>query len=99
MDAIDFPNLHHRSGAFARIWLRRILLGFDDDWPEDIQRSSRISLIIFAYVTWLYRLVVFLGLAVLVYFFFFKVLGIILMVVGAYLVYLATYMVRTKYVA
>jgi putative peptide zinc metalloprotease protein len=81
MDAIDFPNLHQRSGAFARIWLRRVLLGFDDDWPEDIQGNGRISLIIFAFVTWLYRLVVFFGLALLVYYFFFKVLGIILMVV------------------
>jgi len=81
MDAIDFPNLHQRSGAFARIWLRRVLLGFNDAWPEDIQSNNRTLLIVFAFMTWLYRLVVFLGLAVLVYYFFFKILGIILMVV------------------
>ncbi|MEE9580227.1 MAG: efflux RND transporter periplasmic adaptor subunit, partial [Nitrosomonadaceae bacterium] len=81
MDAIDFPNLHQRSGAFARIWLRRVLLGFNDAWPEDIQSNGRTLLIVFAFMTWLYRLVVFLGLAVLVYYFFFKILGIILMVV------------------
>ena len=80
MDAIDFPNLHQRSGAFARIWLRRVLLGFNDAWPEDIQSNGRTALIVFAFMTWLYRLVVFLGLALLVYYFFFKILGIILMV-------------------
>ncbi len=81
MDAVDFPNLHQRSGAFARIWLRRVLLGFNDVWPEDIQGNGKTFLIVFAFMTWLYRLVVFLGLALLVYYFFFKVLGIILMVV------------------
>ncbi|TFH07454.1 MAG: HlyD family efflux transporter periplasmic adaptor subunit, partial [Nitrosomonadales bacterium] len=80
-DAIDFPNLHQRAGEFARIWLRRFLLGFNDAWPEDIQKNNRVLLIVFAFVTWLYRLIVFLGLAVLVYYFFFKVLGIILMAV------------------
>ena len=80
-DAIDYPNLHQRSGEFARVWLRHVLLGFNDDWPEDIQNNSRAFLILFAFMTWLYRLVVFLGLAVLVYYFFFKVLGILLMAV------------------
>jgi putative peptide zinc metalloprotease protein len=80
-DAIDYPNLHQRSGEFARIWLRRVLLGFNDAWPEDIRNKSRVFLILFAFMTWIYRLVVFLGLAVLVYYFFFKVLGILLMAV------------------
>jgi putative peptide zinc metalloprotease protein len=80
-DAIDYPNLHQRSGKFARIWLRHVLLGFNDAWPEDIQNKSRVFLISFAFMTWMYRLVVFLGLAVLVYYFFFKVLGILLMAV------------------
>ena len=80
-DAIDFPNLHQRSGEFARIWIRQVLLGFNDEWPEDIQNKSRAFLILFAFTTWIYRLVVFLGLAVLVYYFFFKVLGILLMAV------------------
>ena len=34
----------------------------------------------FAYITWLYRLMVFLGIAVLVYHFFFKLLGIVMFV-------------------
>lgn len=80
-DTIDFPNLHQRSGEFARVWLRNTLLGFNDPWPEDIHSKSRAFLILFAFMTWVYRLVVFLGLAVIVYYFFFKVLGIFLMIV------------------
>ncbi len=80
-DLLDMPNLHERSGALARTWLRRHLLGFTDVWPENFQPTKRRWLVAFALTTWLYRLVVFLGIAVLVYLFFFKVLGIFLMVV------------------
>ena len=38
-------------------------------------------LVAFAIVTWLYRLVLFLGIALAVYLFFFKLLGIILFMV------------------
>ena len=80
-DILDFPNLHERSGAMARTWLRRTLLGFNELWPEQLHAKQGAMLISFALVTWIYRLVVFFGIALLVYFFFFKVLGIVLMVV------------------
>ena len=80
-DILDFPNLHERSGALARTWLRRTLLGFNEPWPEQLHDKQGAMLISFALATWIYRLVVFFGIALLVYFFFFKVLGIFLMVV------------------
>jgi len=80
-DVLDMPNLHERSGALAKTWLRRHLLGFQDAWPESFQPGRRGWLVAFALTTWLYRLVVFLGIALLVYLFFFKVLGLFLMVV------------------
>ena len=80
-DLLDFPNLHERSGALARTWLRRTLLGFDEPWPERVQGNGNTLLIGFALVTWLYRLFVFLGIALVVYFFFFKLLGIFLMAI------------------
>lgn len=80
-DLLDFPNLHERAGAHARIWLRRHLLGFTDPWPEHLPLRQRRALIGFACVTWLYRLVVFLGIAWAVYAFFFKALGLFLMAV------------------
>ncbi len=78
-DLLDFPNLHERGGALARTWLRRTLLGFDEPWSERTPGHGNALLIAFALATWLYRLGVFLGIAVLVYYFAFKVLGIFLM--------------------
>ena len=80
-DILDFPNLHERAGAHARIWLRRNLLGFTDPWPESLPVNQRRALVVFAFITWLYRLLIFIGIAWAVYTFFFKVLGIFLMVV------------------
>ena len=80
-DLLDFPNLHERGGALARTWLRRALLGFNEPWPERTPGHGNALLIAFALTTWIYRLAVFLGIALLVYYFFFKVLGIFLMAV------------------
>jgi putative peptide zinc metalloprotease protein len=81
-DALDMPNLHLRSGAMARTWVRRTLLGWQDEpWPETVSVRGRRWLVAFALVTWLYRLVIFMGIAAAVYYFFFKALGIFLFIV------------------
>lgn len=78
-DILDFPNLHERGGALARTWLRRTLLGFEEPWSEQTPGRGNTFLIAFALGTWIYRLTLFLGIALLVYYFCFKVLGIFLM--------------------
>ena len=80
-DLLDFPNLHERGQALARVALRRRLLGLREPWPELFPARQRRALIAFAVATWVYRLVVFTGIAVAVYLFFFKVLGIFLFAV------------------
>lgn len=80
-DAIDFPNLHERAGAMARAALRRTLLGWPEPDPEPFPPQTRRFLVTFAFITWIYRLVVFLGIAVGVYLLFFKALGIFLFAV------------------
>ena len=80
-DALDSPNLHGRSFAIARAWLRRGLFGWNEPEPELFEPKIRRMLIAFALITWIYRLVVFAGIAVAVYLFFFKALGIFLFVV------------------
>ena len=80
-DLLDFPNLHERSGAVARVWLRRSLLGWPEPEPEPLPPGQRRALVAFALLTWLYRLVVFVGIAVAVYLMFFKLLGIFLFAV------------------
>ena len=80
-DLLDFPNLHERAGAQARTALRRGILGLDEPWPEHFPARQRRGLVAFAIGTWLYRLVLFAGIAVAVYLLFFKVLGIFLFLV------------------
>jgi len=80
-DVLDFPNLHERAGAMAKAFMRRKLLGLNDPDPEPFRPQVRWKLRLFAYVTWLYRLTVFLGIAFAVYYFFFKALGIFLLAV------------------
>lgn len=83
-DLLDLPNLHERSGALAKTALRRVLLGFNDAWPENFSPLKRRWLTAFALFTWGYRLAVFLGIALLVYVFFFKALGLMLMALELY---------------
>lgn len=80
-DTLGMPNLHERSGAVARTWLRRTLLGWAEPWPEPLPPGKRRAMLVFALATWLYRLVLFLGIAVAVYLMFFKLLGIFLFAV------------------
>ena len=79
-DALDFPNLHERSGAAARWWIRRTFFGLHEPLPEPTFTVwQRVGLVLFAAVTWTYRLVVFFGIALMVYHLFFKILGIVMM--------------------
>jgi putative peptide zinc metalloprotease protein len=84
-DLLDFPNLHERGTACAKWWMRKTFFGLNEPMPEQgLLPRQRAGLIAFAYITWLYRLVVFLGIAVLVYHFFFKLLGIVMFVLELY---------------
>jgi putative peptide zinc metalloprotease protein len=80
-DHFNIPNLQQRAFAFTRYVLRWKILGSDEDPPEHLPPRLRRFFIIFSITTWIYRLVVFLGIAITVYLFFFKTLGIILMIV------------------
>ncbi|HLD67017.1 MAG TPA: HlyD family efflux transporter periplasmic adaptor subunit [Pseudomonas sp.] len=81
MDALDIPNLSERSFAIGRWQLRRSLLGVEDPMPDPQLESRRRWLSFYAYLTWVYRMVLFAGIAAAVYFFFFKLAGVILFVV------------------
>lgn len=77
-DLLDISNLHERSFALARWHLREFLFDLGEEQPEFFSPHLRRGLILFAWATWLYRLVVFLGIAVLVYHYAFKLLGVFL---------------------
>ncbi len=81
MDWLGMPNLHQRAFALGRWRLREVLFAPADEPPERMPQGRHRLLIGFAYATWLYRLVVFSGIAVLVYHVFPKPLGPFLAVV------------------
>ncbi|MGK5077312.1 HlyD family efflux transporter periplasmic adaptor subunit [Janthinobacterium sp. HLX7-2] len=81
MDLLDIPNLSERSFAIARWQLRKVLLGIAAPFPEPQLEKRASWLAFYAYATWLYRLIMFTGIAAAVYLFFFKALGVILFAV------------------
>jgi putative peptide zinc metalloprotease protein len=80
-DWLRMPNLHDRAFALTRWWLRERLFGFGDVPAETFATARRRFLIAFSLTAWLYRLVLFFSIALLVFHFFFHVLGLILMLV------------------
>lgn len=81
MDALDMPNLHDRSFAMARWHLREVMFDLREPVPERLPRHLHVGLIAFAWAVWLFRLALFLGIAVMVYHFFIKAVGVLLFVV------------------
>jgi putative peptide zinc metalloprotease protein len=80
-DILSMRNLQTRSFALTRWRIRELLFGFNQIPPEDFTKSRQLFLITYAIATWLYRFILFIGIAILVYYLFFKVLGIILFVI------------------
>lgn len=80
-DLLGVENLQPRAFALGRWRLRRWLWGLDDPLPEPMPRRRVRLLTLYAWGTWIYRFFLFLGIALLVYHFFFKVLGIFLFIV------------------
>ncbi len=77
-DLLRVENLQSRSFALGVWFLRDVLFGLRAACPEVMQANLRGTLIAYAYSIWIYRLVLFTGIAVLVYGHFFKALGVIL---------------------
>ena len=79
-DLIGIDNLQPRAFALGRWKLRQILFAPTLAPPELLSRRMRNGLIFYAWSTWIYRLILFTTIAILVYYFFFKLLGIALFV-------------------
>lgn len=80
-DLLEAENLQPRSFALARWHLREMLFGFNEAKPETLPIWRQRLFIAYAYATWIYRLILFIGIALLVYHFAFKLLGIFLFVI------------------
>lgn len=80
-DLLGVPNLHDRASAFGQWQLRRLLFGLDAPMPEPVSTARCRFLVWFAWAVWIYRFSLFVGIALVVYHYFFKVVGIILFAV------------------
>ncbi len=80
-DYLKIENLQPRAFALAKWKLRHWIFGFKHKAPEQINKQKQTLIIVYAWSTWVYRFFLFLGIAFLIYYFAFKVLGIFLFVV------------------
>lgn len=80
-DGLGIPNLQDRAFGFGQWRLRGLLFGDRSAPPENLSAGLRHTLVAYAWAIWLYRLVLFIGIAVMVYHYFFKALGILLFLV------------------
>ncbi len=80
-DFLKAENLQPRSFALGRWQIREWLFGFKFQPPEQLIANRRWTFIIYAWATWIYRFFIFIGIALLVYYLTFKILGIILFVI------------------
>lgn len=80
-DYLKMDNLQPRAFALARWQLRQWLFALPENVPEPFEPWRHTILVVYSYLTWVYRFFLFLGIALLVYHFAFKLLGIILFVI------------------
>ena len=80
-DTLGFQNLQNRGFEMARWRLRELLFKIGEPVPEKLSPRMGRLIVVHAWATWIYRFFLFLGIALLVYTFFIKIIGIILFVV------------------
>jgi putative peptide zinc metalloprotease protein len=80
-DLINVPNLQARSFALAKWRLRQWLFGMKDPCPDSIDGGLRSLVTAYGFCVWIYRLILFTGIALVVYHMFFKILGIFLFLI------------------
>ncbi|MBB3243211.1 putative peptide zinc metalloprotease protein [Pseudomonas sp. Tn43] len=80
-DFWEVDNLQGRAFALCRWRLREVLFGYAAPAPEPWSPKMQRRLLLWGYGAWLWRAVLFFGIALAVYHLFFKVLGIFLMLV------------------
>ncbi len=80
-DALGIDNLQSRAFALGRWRMREVLFGLGARPPEHFDARTTRILVGFAWAVWIYRLILFTGIALLVYHMSFKILGLILFAV------------------
>jgi putative peptide zinc metalloprotease protein len=77
-DLIRVDNLQLRAFALGQWKLREWLFRLKVQCPENLTPTMIFGLIAYAWTIWIYRLILFTGIALVVYAYFFKLLGVAL---------------------
>ncbi len=80
-DLLGIQNLQKRSFAIGQWKLTELLFGLKLRPPEALPLEMLRKLYVYAWCVWVYRFFLFLGIAILVYYLFFKLLGILLFLI------------------
>lgn len=91
-DIVSIPNLQPRAFAVARWRLREMLFGLKAPCPENMSAGAIWAMVVYSWGTWIYRLGLYFGIAVVVYHYFFKLLGL-----GLFLVEVGFFIIRPLY--
>ena len=83
-DYLGVQNLQDRAFRYSRWALREWLFDFGEPAPERFNPQKRKILLLYSYSTWIYRFILFMGIAVLVYHLFFKVGGLFMAAIEIY---------------
>ena len=78
-DYLDIPNLQTRAFELARWKMLEWLFGLGNPRPGTVPVKLQRFVILYAWMTWVYRLMLFTGIGLLVYHLLFKLAGIVLL--------------------
>ena len=79
-DLVGVPNLQPRGFNLLRYQIRRMLFASSEQPPEIFNLTLHVSIVVYAVITAVYRFFLYLGIAVLVYHFVIKLVGIMLLI-------------------
>jgi putative peptide zinc metalloprotease protein len=85
-DAWGIANLQPRAFKLARWRIREWIFAFGEACPERFPPWQRRMVIVYAFLTWAYRIMVFIGIGLIILYFLedFKLLGLYLFVMGMF---------------
>ncbi len=95
-DWLAIDNLQTKTFICGKWYLRKLCLGLTKPCPIQAPITTIRLLVVYAWLTWLFRLVVFFSIALLVYAFFFKTLGIALFLAEVYWLILRPILLELK---
>ena len=96
MDLVGIDNLQMRGTERIRELFRKYFLGIDYKPGDNTQGWKKYFLIIFGISSFIYRLFLYTSIILIVYYYFEKAIGIVLLMLEVYLLVVKPFMMETK---